>query len=85
MYEHAAVKAEGCTACHFPHGGPNPRMLNRDKVNTICLQCHLPSLNSTTGEPIGMAHNLTAQTQSCTDCHTDIHGSNVSSVFLRKK
>jgi DmsE family decaheme c-type cytochrome len=82
VYEHAVVKTEGCSSCHFPHGGPNPRLLNRANVNTLCLQCHSPSNNFTTGVPIGPAHNQAAQYQSCTICHTSIHGSNVSAVFF---
>jgi DmsE family decaheme c-type cytochrome len=85
VYEHAVVKTEGCTSCHSPHGSPNPRLLNRANVNTICLQCHSPSQNFSTGEPIGPAHNQATQYQSCTICHTDIHGSNVSAVFFNTK
>lgn len=84
VYEHAVVKTEGCTACHFPHGGPNPRLLNRATVNTICLGCHSPSPNFITAPtPTGPAHNQAVQYQSCTICHTDIHGSNVSAVFFK--
>lgn len=82
VYEHAAVKTEGCTACHFPHGGPNPRLLNKANVNTICLQCHSPSTNFTAFTPTGPAHNQATQYQSCLICHTSIHGSNVSAVFF---
>jgi DmsE family decaheme c-type cytochrome len=84
VYEHDVVKTEGCTACHFPHGGPNPRLLNRASVNTICLQCHSPSPNFTT-LPIatGPAHNQATQYQSCTICHTDIHGSNTHPHFFK--
>ncbi len=82
VYEHDVVKTEGCTACHFPHGGPNPRLLNRANVNTICLQCHSPSTNFTTLQPQGPAHNQATQYQSCTICHTSIHGSNTSSIFF---
>jgi len=82
VYEHAVVKTEGCTACHFSHGGPNPRLLNRATVNTICLQCHSPSPNFTTSLPSGPVHNQAAQYQSCTICHTSIHGSNTSSIFF---
>jgi DmsE family decaheme c-type cytochrome len=85
VYEHPVVKTEGCVACHSPHGSPNPRMLNRANVNTICLQCHSPSMNFTTSEPIGPVHNQALQYQSCTICHTDIHGSNVSDVFFNTK
>ena len=84
-YEHAAVKAEGCMACHVPHGGPNPEMLNRAKVDTICLLCHLPSRISPTGAPVNQAHDLGTQLQPCTACHADIHGSNVSTYFLTAK
>jgi DmsE family decaheme c-type cytochrome len=82
VYEHAVVKTEGCTSCHFPHGSPNPRLLNRANVNTICLQCHTVSPNFSTGEPQGPAHNQATQYQSCTMCHSDIHGSNVSPVYF---
>ena len=82
VYEHAAVKTEGCTACHFAHGGPNPRLLNKANVNTICLQCHSPSMNFSAFTPTGPAHNQATQYQSCLICHTSIHGSNVSAVFF---
>jgi len=36
----------------------------------------------TTGAPIGPAHNQATQYQSCTICHTDVHGSNVSAVLF---
>lgn len=82
VYEHDVVRTEGCTACHFGHGGPNPRLLNRANVNTICLQCHSPSPNFTTSQPLGPAHNQATQYQSCTICHTSIHGSNTSPIFF---
>jgi DmsE family decaheme c-type cytochrome len=82
VYEHDVVKTEGCVSCHSPHGSPNPRLLNRANVNTICLQCHSPSPNFTTGLPIGPAHNQNQQYQSCTICHTSIHGSNTSPIFF---
>jgi len=82
VYEHAVVKTEGCTSCHSPHGTPNPRMLNTANVNTLCLQCHSPSPNFSTGLPIGPAHNQNQQYQACTICHTSVHGSNTSPVFF---
>ena len=42
VYEHAAVKAEGCVGCHTPHGSQNARLLNMPSVNTLCNQCHSP-------------------------------------------
>jgi DmsE family decaheme c-type cytochrome len=47
VYEHAAVKAEGCLACHSPHGSQNARMLNMPTVNTLCNQCHSPVSEAT--------------------------------------
>jgi len=85
VYEHAVVKTEGCVSFHAPHGSPNARLLNRANVNTICLECHSPSTNFSTAEPSGPAHNQATQYQSCTICHTDIHGSNVSAVFFNTK
>ena len=84
-YEHAVVKTEGCIACHFPHGGPNPQLLIQSNVNTICQQCHLPSTNSTAGQPPEPAHILSSQSPPCISCHSSIHGSNISDVFLRPK
>ena len=77
VYEHDVVKTEGCTACHFAHGGANPRMLNRAAVNTICQQCHSPSLASSA------AHNQANQPLPCTSCHREIHGSNTHPNFFK--
>jgi DmsE family decaheme c-type cytochrome len=81
VYEHPVLKTEGCTACHVPHGGQNPHLSRDAKVDTICRECHYPSVNSSTGVSIESAHNPAAQTKSCIACHADIHGSNVSPVF----
>ncbi len=82
-YQHPAIKAGSCTFCHFSHGGPNHKMLIQADVNKICLQCHLPSPNSTTGLPAVPEHVQSAQSQSCVSCHASIHGSNTSDVFLK--
>lgn len=82
VYEHPVVKTEGCTACHSPHGSPNPRLLNVSNVNALCLQCHAASVSFTApGTP--SFHNQAAQYVACTNCHTQIHGSNVSPVFFK--
>jgi DmsE family decaheme c-type cytochrome len=78
-YEHVPVKTEGCTTCHTPHGSTNPRLLKVSQVNVLCLQCHtFPTVG-----PAGPVHNQSAKYQACTMCHTQIHGSNFSSVFLK--
>jgi DmsE family decaheme c-type cytochrome len=79
VYEHAAVKAEGCLGCHSPHGSQNARLLNMPSVNTLCNQCHSRVANAT-------IHGMGAGSddmQPCTSCHTYIHGSNINAAFLR--
>jgi DmsE family decaheme c-type cytochrome len=83
LHEHPVVKVEGCITCHFPHGGENPKLLIRANMNSICLQCHAPSANSSNGRPDVPEHIQSAQSQPCIRCHADIHGSNSSAAFLR--
>jgi DmsE family decaheme c-type cytochrome len=86
VFEHPVIKAEGCVACHSPHGSPNPRLLNVSNVNTLCLQCHsaanLQAFPNVT-KPIGPVHNQAAQYAQCTNCHNQIHGSNATYNFFR--
>jgi DmsE family decaheme c-type cytochrome len=81
VYEHPPIKTEGCTSCHFPHGSPNARLLIRNNVNSLCMQCHRPSEFTAPGIP--SFHNQANQYQACTVCHVQIHGSNASSVFFK--
>ena len=89
VYEHPVVKTEGCTSCHSPHGSPNGRLLNVGYVNSLCLQCHsdINNVNATGPRggvsPSGPAHNQSLQYVACTNCHTQIHGSNTSDVFFK--
>jgi len=79
VYEHAAVKAEGCVGCHTPHGSQNPRLLNMPSVNALCNQCHSPV-------SAGTVHGMDAGSSSatpCISCHTMIHGSNLSPAFTK--
>ncbi len=82
VYEHPPLKIDGCVSCHTPHGSNNPRLLTRNNVNSLCLQCHTASMNFTApGTP--SFHNQANQYQACTVCHVQIHGSNASSVFFK--
>lgn len=83
IYVHPAIKAAGCTFCHYSHGGPNHKLLIQADVNKICLQCHLPSPNPTSGRPAVPEHTQSEPRQSCISCHASIHGSNTSDVFLK--
>jgi DmsE family decaheme c-type cytochrome len=79
VYEHAAVKAEGCMGCHTPHGSQNARLLNMASINTLCNQCHSPVA-------AGTFHSMNAgssELTSCVNCHTMIHGSNLNQAFLK--
>ncbi len=79
VFEHAAVKAEGCTACHTPHGSQNARLLNMPNIATLCNQCHSP-VSAGTVHGVG-AGSITSTP--CISCHTMIHGSNLSQAFVR--
>lgn len=83
VYVHPAMKAAGCTFCHYSHGGPNRKLLIQADVNKICLQCHLPSPNPGAGLPVVPEHTQSTQSRSCISCHASIHGSNISDVFLK--
>jgi DmsE family decaheme c-type cytochrome len=86
VYEHPVIKAEGCTTCHSPHGSPNARLLNVSNINTLCLQCHSETNMGSfphAVSPTGPVHNQAAQYVACTNCHTQIHGSNSSAQFFR--
>ena len=88
MFEHAPVRFEGCESCHEVHGSSNPRMLARQSVQYLCLQCHanLPTVNKT--GTIGVVppafHDLRSPIyQNCTVCHQKIHGSHVDRNLLK--
>ena len=84
-FEHAPVRLEGCGACHQPHGSANPRMLTRQVVRLVCLECHsnlpvpVPPPNATLGTVPPAFHDLRSpRFQNCTICHQKVHGSYVN-------
>ena len=89
-FEHAAVKMQGCAACHEPHGSANPRMLTRHEVRFVCLECHAnvgatgAAKTGTLGGVPPAFHDLRSpRFQNCTICHIKVHGSNVDRTFER--
>jgi predicted CXXCH cytochrome family protein len=81
VFEHAAVKSEGCVGCHTPHGSQNARLLLVPNINQMCNQCHSPVA-------AGTIHGMSAgsaEVQSCISCRTMIHGSNINPAFIRSK
>lgn len=88
VFEHAAVRIDGCESCHLPHGSTNTRLLKRPVTLTLCLECHNGAGNfgrSGIGVPTTPgSHNLAnPRFQNCTTCHIRIHGSNADPQFLR--
>lgn len=74
IFEHPASRVEGCTSCHTPHGSPNRHLLMFQAVAEQCFSCHaaVPSFHT----------RFTLDTQ-CTNCHSQIHGSNLDPFFLK--
>ncbi|MFZ0963939.1 MAG: cytochrome c3 family protein [Terriglobia bacterium] len=80
VYEHAAVRVEGCVICHSPHGNTNHFMLVRREGRQLCLQCHT-GFHAQAAVPHS---RLGFQTSGeCTRCHVAIHGSELDANFLR--
>ena len=87
-FEHAPVRFEGCGSCHESHGSANPRMLVRQEVRLVCLECHANLPTVKTSGVLGVVppafHDLRSQRfQNCTVCHQKIHGSHVDRNLLR--
>jgi hypothetical protein len=71
------------------HGSQNPRMLTRQEVFFVCLECHANIPNTPNpGGVIGVVppsfHDLRSpRFQNCTVCHQKIHGSHVDRNLLQ--
>lgn len=87
-FEHSAVRIDGCSSCHVPHGSANARLLRRPAVFTLCLECHTGAGEfGRQGDGIQRtpaSHNMASpRFRNCTTCHVRIHGSNADQRFLR--
>lgn len=86
-YEHAPIKVEGCQACHAPHGSTNPKLLTRNNVRMLCLECHSNTPGAVVeGAGLGPItpsfHDINSpRIANCTTCHSEIHGSNRDRYF----
>ena len=92
VYEHAPVQ-EDCMICHSPHGSIADNLLKQSEP-TLCLSCHPMHFHATvvsvdgdfptpqaperagTSDPESMERGFTTK---CTQCHTEIHGSDLPS------
>ncbi|HEY7167651.1 MAG TPA: DmsE family decaheme c-type cytochrome [Candidatus Binatia bacterium] len=72
LWEHPPV-LESCTNCHEPHGSVNDRLLKVTDPR-LCTQCHLAS----TSHPVTPRPRTSVFffNRSCTNCHSQVHGSN---------
>jgi len=75
LYEHGASRVEGCTICHEVHGSPNRHMLTMQSVPDLCYSCHVFTLQWHT--------QFNEKTTNCVNCHSTIHGSNLSRIFIK--
>lgn len=83
IFEHAAVRIEGCGACHTPHGADARFMLKARESRMLCLQCH-GDQHSPTGQAAVPHSRLGFQARGdCTRCHAAVHGSNFNADFLQ--
>jgi DmsE family decaheme c-type cytochrome len=71
-WEHADVTDE-CTTCHSPHGSMFANMLNTQEP-FLCLQCHAGHTDFTSPSSPSAGVKAALYTR-CSNCHTQIHGS----------
>ncbi|MBL4659734.1 MAG: DmsE family decaheme c-type cytochrome [Alcanivoracaceae bacterium] len=78
LWEHAPV-AEDCTICHNPHGSNHQAML-KQRPPLLCQQCHSPSGHPSTAytseNASGNFQSRFVLGRSCSNCHSQVHGSN---------
>jgi DmsE family decaheme c-type cytochrome len=63
---------ENCSICHEPHGTVNDRLLKVSDPR-LCTQCHMSVQHPVTPRP---PTSVFFFNRSCTNCHSQIHGSN---------
>jgi len=71
LWEHPPV-LENCANCHDPHGSVNDRLLKFTDPR-LCTQCHIATRHP--GTPRGVT-SVFVFNRSCTNCHSQVHGSN---------
>ncbi len=83
LWEHAPVR-ENCMSCHEPHGANNEKVL-AEKRPYLCQRCHIATRHPSTlyDKPDLVSNRLF--NRSCSNCHSQVHGSNhpAGKFFLR--
>jgi DmsE family decaheme c-type cytochrome len=74
LWEHPPVR-ENCLNCHQPHGSSNDKVLVA-KRPFLCQRCHIGTRHPSTlyDKPDLIANRLF--NRACSNCHSQIHGSN---------
>ncbi|MBI3015401.1 MAG: hypothetical protein HYY65_10150 [Candidatus Tectomicrobia bacterium] len=72
VWEHPVV-SENCGTCHEPHGSTNPFLL-KVRPPRLCQQCHNFTFHPS--QPFNSNDARRVLGRGCTQCHTNIHGSN---------
>lgn len=91
VYEHPPV-TENCDICHDPHGAVTNNLL-KQPTTFLCLRCHTghrtgPTFGPHTGAGVVDVGNNASLQQAyytdCTQCHSQVHGSDLPSPHLPK-
>lgn len=85
LFEHEPVQ-DDCTHCHLPHDSVNDNLL-KARQPMLCQQCHIAARHPGTyyDSRTLTERNINIAGQSCTNCHSQVHGGNhpVSQTFRR--
>ncbi len=71
LWEHSPVR-EDCLTCHKTHGSNYPKLL-KARTAQLCQSCHQQGRHQTIP---GVANSIWNSNSSCTNCHSQVHGSN---------
>jgi DmsE family decaheme c-type cytochrome len=81
LWEHQPAR-DDCSNCHVPHGSTHAPLLEA-RGPWLCQQCHMAQFHPSgaydgSGLPVpsGLAPNRNLLAKNCTNCHSEVHGSN---------
>jgi len=74
LWEHPPVR-EDCVTCHQPHGSNNDKVLAASRP-FLCQRCHIATRHPSTLYDLPDLQQNKLMNRSCTNCHSQIHGSN---------
>lgn len=81
VFEHAD-NTDDCSDCHRPHGSQHRYLLTASQP-FLCLQCHEGHRTASTTSAGSLANAVAsrgAYYTRCTDCHSQIHGTDIPSA-----